>query len=67
MGSDIRAAQMGGDAAILGKTPSDEVIEVSLLLTASRMEALVALSRQRQQSVGQILRGLIDRALAGEC
>jgi len=43
-----------------------EVVEVPLLLTTQRAEALVALSRQRRQSVGQILRHLIDQALAEE-
>jgi hypothetical protein len=41
----------------------DDVVEINLLLPANRAEALLALSRQRRQSVGQILRQLIDRAL----
>jgi hypothetical protein len=45
---------------------SPAVVEVSLLLPANRAEALVALSRRRRQSVGQILRQLIDAALAAE-
>jgi hypothetical protein len=40
-----------------------EVVEIGLLLPASRADALVELSRRRQQSVAQILRSLIDRAL----
>jgi hypothetical protein len=44
----------------------DAVIEIPLLLPAHRAEALVALSRTRQESVGQILRQMIDRALAAE-
>ena len=40
-----------------------DVVEITLLLPASQAEALIALSRSRRQSVGQILRGLIDRAL----
>jgi hypothetical protein len=40
-----------------------DVVEIGLLLPANRADALVELSRRRQQSVGQILRGLIDRAL----
>jgi hypothetical protein len=40
-----------------------EIVEIALLLPKNRAEALVSLSRQRHQSVGQILRTLIDRAL----
>ena len=43
---------------------SDDVVEIGLFLPAHRAEALIALSRQRRQSVGQILRGLIDQAIA---
>jgi len=43
---------------------SDEVVEIGLFLPAHRAEALIALSRQRRQSVGQILRGLIDQAIS---
>lgn len=43
----------------------NDVVEIGLLLPASRAEALLALSRQRHQSVGQILRGLIDQAISG--
>jgi hypothetical protein len=49
------------------RTPSrisDDVVEIGLFLPAHRAEALIALSRQRRQSVGQILRGLIDGAIA---
>jgi hypothetical protein len=47
-----------------GAGVSDEVVEIGLLLPAHRAEALLALSRQRRQSVGQILRGLIDQAIS---
>lgn len=43
---------------------SDEVVEIGLFLPAHRAEALIALSRQRHQSVGQILRSLIDQAIS---
>ncbi len=43
---------------------SDDVVEIGLFLPAHRAEALIALSRQRRQSVAQILRGLIDQAIA---
>lgn len=50
----------------LFKNGGDEVVEISLLLPTKRAEALVALSIRRNQSVGQILRQLIDYALADE-
>jgi hypothetical protein len=40
-----------------------DVVEIGLLLPASRVDALIELSRKKRQSVGQILRGLIDREL----
>ena len=64
MGIPTMAAKAGIDALTLGMGRRDDVVEVALLLPAHRAEALVALSRQRRESVGQILRGLIDRALA---
>src|SRR5262249_15960479 len=42
------------------------VAEMGLLLPAKRADALVELSRRRQQSVAQLLRSLIDRALIDE-
>jgi hypothetical protein len=43
-----------------------EVVEINLLLPVRRAEALIDLSRRRRESVGQILRQLIDRALTAE-
>jgi hypothetical protein len=43
-----------------------EVVEIGLLLPASRADALIELSKRRKQSVAQILRALIDRALADD-
>jgi hypothetical protein len=58
---------LGTDATKSRTTPqiSDDVVEIGLLLPAHRAEALLALSRQRHQSVGQLLRGLIDQAITG--
>ena len=53
-----------GKAAFQPGRDDDAVIEIPLLLPASRAEALVALSRSRRESVGQILRQMIDHALA---
>lgn len=50
----------------IGTETRDEVVELGLLLPASRAEALMNLSRKRHESVGQILRGLIEQALATE-
>ena len=47
----------------LGRAGDAAVVEIPLLLPAKRAEALVALSRTRRESVGQILRQMIDRAL----
>ena len=41
-----------------------DVVEIALLLPANRAEALLALARRRRQTVGQILRHLIDQELA---
>ena len=56
-----------GNEASKSRNPggvSDDVVEIGLFLPAHRAEALIALSRQRRQSVGQILRGLIDQAIS---
>lgn len=53
-------------AASFGTGLHDEVVEIVLLLPTQRAQALVDLSRRRRQSIGQILRGLIDRALTDQ-
>jgi hypothetical protein len=40
-----------------------EVVEIGLLLPTHWAVALVKLSKQRQQTVAQILRSLVERAL----
>ena len=50
----------------LFKDGPNEVIEVPLLLSTRRVEELIALSRRKGTSVAQILRQLIDQALAAE-
>ena len=64
METPMMAPKVGSDALSLGMGRRDDVVEVALLLPAQRAEALVALARKRRESVGQILRTLIDRALA---
>ena len=53
-------------AELKGTPRQDDVVELGLLLSATRAEALVALARRRNSSVAQVLRGLIDNALASE-
>jgi hypothetical protein len=43
---------------------SDGVVEIGLLLPANRAAALLRLAKDRRESVGQVLRQLIDRELA---
>lgn len=54
----------GTTSPSLFKDSAADVVELALLLPAKRAEALIDLSRRRRQSVGQILRQLIDDALA---
>jgi hypothetical protein len=50
-----------GNASVPG---TDGVVEIGLLLPAKRAAALLRLAQDRQESVGQVLRKLIDRELA---
>ena len=56
-------ARKGTDVERLSTRQEDEVIEVALLLPSTRLEALMDLSKNRGQSVGQSLRSLIEREL----
>ena len=50
----------------LGRTPTtspDGMVEIGLLLPTKRVEDLLRLARTRKESIGQILRGLIEREL----
>jgi hypothetical protein len=49
-----------------GSGGAGDVVEIGLLLPASWADALVEMSRRRRQSVGQLLRGMIDRALVDD-
>jgi hypothetical protein len=49
-------------AVNLGK-PLDEFVEIGLLLPKNRAAALLQLARDRHETVGQILRRLVDKAL----
>ncbi len=50
-------------ATILGNARPDDVVEISLLLPSEWAHELIELSRERSQSVGQILRSMIGQAL----
>ncbi|MEO6810850.1 MAG: hypothetical protein ABI353_17175 [Isosphaeraceae bacterium] len=52
------------DKRKVGRPLNTGVVEISLVLPTERMDALLDLSRRRQQSVGQLLRSLIDDALS---
>jgi hypothetical protein len=50
-------------ATNLGNACSDNVVEISLLLPSEWANELIELSRERRQSVGQIIRSMIGQAL----
>jgi hypothetical protein len=50
-------------ACLSGNTAPAEVVEIGLLLPADWAVALVDLAQKRQQSVGELLRMCIGRAL----
>ena len=60
-------AQINGTVANgLGMATSDDVVEIGLLLPVSWANALLEMSRRRHETVGQILRGMIDRGLVDD-
>ena len=64
MATPILASQRAPRAFTPGEFDPGAVVEIALLLPVNRAEALLALAHRRRQSVGQLLRHLIDRALA---
>ena len=44
----------------------DDVVEIGILLPANRAADLIQIARSRRESVGQLLRGMIDRELAAQ-
>lgn len=56
-------ATMGTNAGNVSKPRTEDVVEIPFLLGANRLEALVDLSQRRGQSVGQLVRTLIEREL----
>jgi len=60
------ASMPGTKASQSGMTCYGDVVEVGLLLPANWAEALVEMSKRKQQSVGQLLRAMIDRGLSDD-
>lgn len=58
------AALMGVGPANAGNEGHGGVVEIGLLLPANRATALMNLAKTRQESVGQVLRKLIERELS---
>ncbi len=58
---------MASTDSITAKNPGTnvfgDVVEIGLLLPASWADALLEISKRRRQSVGQVLRSMIDRGL----
>ena len=55
---------MAGRDEVLPSGVADDVVEIGLLLPARRAADLAKLARERGQSVGQVLRKLIDGELS---
>jgi hypothetical protein len=61
--NSIAAPAFDSAAAFSGNSTLNDVVEVGLLLPTDWMADLVVLARKRQQSVGELLRNCIGRAL----
>ncbi len=57
------ASNVALPASFCGKSTPGDVVEIGLLLPAEWASALLELSKKRRESVGQILRSIIRRAL----
>ena len=64
MNSTTIASMMSATRSSPATSGSDGVVEIGLLLPADRAAALIHLARTRRESVGQMLRRLIDRELS---
>jgi hypothetical protein len=65
MSMPISAQGVGDEARVFGDDV-EGLVELPLLLPVRRAEALVALSRERHETVGQIIRSLIDQLLVNQ-
>jgi hypothetical protein len=57
------ASILNAAASNVGGQRHDDVVEISLLLPSKWADDLIELSKDRGQSVGQILRSMIGQAL----
>ena len=57
------AALMGGHPTAKGEEAVHGIVEIGLLLPANRAAALLKLAKNRDESVGQVLRRMIDHEL----
>jgi hypothetical protein len=57
------APMFGGTASNVGGGGQEDVVEICLLLPSRWANDLIELSRERHQSVAQILRSIIGQAL----
>jgi hypothetical protein len=64
MNSNTIPSMMSGSLANPIEPGTDGVVEIGLLLPTKRAAALLRLARDRHESVGQILRKMIDRELS---
>jgi hypothetical protein len=64
MKTPIMAQMMSGPVREMPAKASDGVVEIGLLLPTNRVAELLRLAQDRHESVGQLLRKLIDRELA---
>jgi hypothetical protein len=64
MNSILIASLKSGSGAEQAPRTHDDVVEIGLLLPTNRAVALLKLARERHESVGQVLRRLIDRELS---
>jgi hypothetical protein len=64
MNSTIISSIMNGRETKVPANSSDDVVELGLLLPTNRVAELIRLAQDRHESVGQLLRKLIDRELA---
>jgi hypothetical protein len=53
----------GSNAQTIGRSGTGEVVEIGLLLPTTWADALLEMSKRRRQSVGQLLRTMIDRGI----
>jgi hypothetical protein len=57
------ATIFGGAASDVGDGRHNDVVEINLLLPSRWADEIIQLSRERQQTVAQVLRSMIGRAL----